>query len=113
MGATRLTLLLDPETDFSSNDFEVSFDGTTLDLLTQGDRWIYDISAFAGATGELKFISFSNSVQVGFPIIDDIQFVPEPSGWFWTAAVFLFFVGSNRNGSRSFGGERRVSHKTY
>jgi hypothetical protein len=99
-GATSLTLLVEPVSDFNTDDFQVAFDGTKLALQSQGDRWVYDISPFAGATGELRITSFSNDVDVGFPIIDDIRFIPEPSSWLWCAAVGIVVLASDRRRPR-------------
>ncbi len=99
--ATCLTLLVDPISDFDPNDFQVAFDATPLVLKSQGDRWAYDVSPFSGATGELKITTFSNNVDVGFVIIDDIKFIPEPSSFLWSAAIGLIVLGTERRAWRS------------
>ncbi len=83
-GASQVTMLVNNAAD---DPFVVSFDNgggaTPLALLSHFPvgvtaRLVYDIAPFAGETGELR-ISSSASFE-SFVMVDDIQFIPEPSG---------------------------------
>ena len=95
--ATSLTILVDtPDPDF----FQVAFDGMPLTLLSQSlsQPWVYDISTFSGVTGELRISQIAPDLGLTPGVlIDDIQFIPEPSSALLAATICLLFIGSKRS----------------
>ncbi len=82
----------------------VSFENTTLSLQPVGffpgyTLWEADISAFAGATGELRFTANHSGGPWG-AYFDDIMFVPvpEPSTWALLALGSALFACAARRG---------------
>jgi hypothetical protein len=85
---------------YGTTTMQVTFDGQSLSLIQLGSAPGYqivgaDISAFAGQTGELRFLMMTNPQFGLMSYLDNIQFstspIPEPStiGLFTLGGLFL------------------------